>query len=327
MDPITIKSSKSNHKEKYDSLFHTFLRLCEEVVFILEDELIKSKIKINSITFRVKTFESFYDKILRKEITINHFDKISDLSGVRVVCLYRSDLKKIGKIIKKSFQVLSIDTSRIVNETKFGYMADHYIIKIPPKSTGKRYDDLKLSQCEIQVRTILMDAWAMVSHHLDYKKETDIPSNLKKDFNAVSGLLYAADTHFELFKQGIKEVNKKLLESITSDKFDLTQEINLDSIRAYLSWKLPDREKYSISSYSDLVTDLRKVGYSSMEDLNEAIDKTNEIGQALEKEEIGKKFYSDTGYARICAMLYDEKFYGIMKNRYLDKKSRFLQVN
>jgi len=44
-----------------------------------------------------------------------------------------------------------------------------------------------------------MDAWATVSHYLDYKTDADVPLGLRKDFQALSGLFYLADTHFEMF--------------------------------------------------------------------------------------------------------------------------------
>ena len=53
---------------------------------------------------------------------------------------------------------------------------------------------------EIQVRTIAQDAWDSVSHYLDYKNNS-IRDELKRDFYALSGLFYVADTHFSFIKQ------------------------------------------------------------------------------------------------------------------------------
>jgi putative GTP pyrophosphokinase len=64
--------------------------------------------------------------------------------------------------------------------------------------SGPRYDPLKHLRFEVQVRTIVMDAGAAVSHHLDYKGGTSVPSELRKDFYALSGLFYVADQHFEV---------------------------------------------------------------------------------------------------------------------------------
>ena len=243
---MDMKSKHGNEiKDQYESLHEKHERLCREVIFILKDELKIANIKNQGFAYRVKTFDSLYKKIIRKNVSPN---LVQDIAGVRVICLYRSDLDKIGEIIGASFDILSKDTFRTRSETQFGYMSDHYIIKLSETCKGKRYDELKGLKCEIQVRTILMDAWASVSHHLDYKKEIDIPSNLRKDFNAVSGLLYAADTHFEIFRNGIEKSKEQLSINFQTNKIDLSQEINLDSLSEYLKWKFPDRERYSISN-------------------------------------------------------------------------------
>ncbi len=53
---------------------------------------------------------------------------------------------------------------------------------------GPRYDTIVGMPFEIQVRTILMDAWANVSHYLAYKSDIDVPINLQRDFYALGGL-------------------------------------------------------------------------------------------------------------------------------------------
>jgi ppGpp synthetase/RelA/SpoT-type nucleotidyltranferase len=318
--------NKRTLQKQYQRLCPLYERLCEEVIFIIEDEIKKSLIKTHGISHRVKTFDSFYNKIVRKEISAGFFTQICDIAGVRITCLYRSDLEAIGELISRNFDIISSDTSRTLSENSFGYMADHYVVKLSKEFRGTRYDEVKSLQCEIQVRTILMDAWASVSHHLDYKRETDIPSSLKKDFNAVSGLLYAADTHFELFKEGIEKSKATLSESVRSDKFDLNQEINMDSLRAYLNWKLPHREKYFISTYSDLVADLKSFGYERIIQLDRALQMSGTVAESLEEEEMHQKFYSDTGFVRICLMLYDKHFYEVMKQAHQRKNKELFEL-
>jgi ppGpp synthetase/RelA/SpoT-type nucleotidyltranferase len=313
-------------EERYENLSPLYKRLCEEIIFVLKDEIRRSKIKIHGISYRLKTFDSLYKKIIRKQVVAEAITRIHDIAGVRVVCLYRSDLETIGELIERNFETTSRDTSRTRSEAQFGYMADHYIVKLGNEYRGKRYDDISDIECEIQVRTVLMDAWASVSHHLDYKKETDIPSTLRKDFNAVSGLLYAADTHFELFREGTEKSKEQLLESIRSDKLDKNQEINLDSVVAYLKWRFPDRERYSISTYSDLVTDLNKLHYATIGELDRAIHLTEKEANQLEKDEMHRKFYSDTGFVRICLLLYDDRYYETMRKTHFQKNKTLFEL-
>lgn len=318
--------NKKRLKEKYEELRALYTRLIDEVCFILRDEITKRKIKIHGdIIGRIKTYDSLYGKILRKEIS-NYPIEILDIAGVRIVCLYRSDLERIGKLISENFDVLSSDTSRNRTETQFGYMSDHYIVRLKQELKGKRYDEIKSLKCEIQVRTILMDAWASVSHHLAYKKEIDIPSESRRDFNAVSGLLYAADTHFELFKDAVKESRKELAKNMKSDKINLEQEINLDSLQAYLEWRMPDRERTSAEFYSVLVSELGSFGYRRILEVDGMIQKSIEAAEALEIEEMDKKFYTDTGLLKICLLLFDKSYRNAVKKRFPDRNERLFAL-
>jgi len=328
MNSAITSRNKKRLKEKYEKSRALYTRLVEEVCFILRDEIRKRKIKIHGdVIGRIKTYDSLYDKILRKEIS-NYPIEILDIAGVRIVCLYRSDLERIGKLISENFDVLSSDTSRnrTEAETQFGYMSDHYVVRLKPEAKGKRYDEIKSLKCEIQVRTILMDAWASVSHHLAYKKEIDIPSESRRDFNAVSGLLYAADTHFELFRDAVEKSRKELAENMRSDKIDIEQEINLDSLQAYLKWRMPDRERTSAEFYSALVSELRNFGYRRILGVDKMIQKSIEAAEALEGEEMGKKFYTDTGLLKICLLLFDKSYRNAVKERFLDRNERLFAL-
>lgn len=154
-------------------------------------------------------------------------------------------------------------------------MSDHYIVKIPDRCSGSRYNEIKGLKCEIQVRTVSMHAWATVSHQLDYKQDVDIPSNFKKDFYALSGIFYVADSLFEQFKITREKSNAKLQAKLEENKFDLDAEFNLDTMFAYLSWKFPDRVQDRVS-ISEFLNDLGIAKVSSFRELNSIIDENIE---------------------------------------------------
>jgi hypothetical protein len=110
-----------------------------------------------------------------------------------------------------------------------------------------------------------MHAWATVSHHLDYKRKTDVPSEFRKGFNAISGTLYLADTHFELLRGKIEKSKSKLERSAELGKLDLDQEINLDSLGVYLIWKFPHSQAGNIQR---LLTDIRIANLKTLKDLD-----------------------------------------------------------
>lgn len=314
---------KGKLKEKYDGLKNCYEDLCDEVLYTLKKAIQGSNVKIHSITPRetkIKTFESFFDKVIRKGIMQNQFDLIEDISGVRIICLYRADLRNIEKIISDNFEVIQSDTSRTRKEAPFGYSSDHYIVKFGKSCSGPRYDNIKELKCEIQVRTILMDAWATVSHHLDYKQEIDIPRDLRTDFNALAGLFYVADSHFEIFKKGVEEARERLTETVQLGEFDLSQEINLDSLLTYMKWKFPERGITTIDS--DMVKELKDFGYIRLADLDDKVNKVMDILKEIEtkefKQEEWKPVWLSSGLIRTILDLTDDSY--VLRHVDLQKK-------
>lgn len=183
---IEAISQEFHNKER------TFAHLETEAKYVVSKALEATDIKLHSITSRTKELPSFLDKIQRLDAR-NPFDEIRDIVGLRVICLFLSDIDRIAQIIRDSFSVLSEDNKIEGSEvSSFGYMSVHFIAIMKEEYVGPRYDPVAKLPFEIQIRTIAMDAWANVSHYLEYKSETDVPSELKRDFYALSGLFYVA---------------------------------------------------------------------------------------------------------------------------------------
>ena len=114
-----------------------------------------------------------------------------------------------------------------------------------------------------------MHSWATISHHLEYKQEIAIPSHLKNEFNALSGVFYIADSLFDQFKNARETSIAELLTSVENDTFDLLQEINLDTLKAFIKWKLPERKEADDMEISSLVSILKgeKKGFQDISDI------------------------------------------------------------
>src|SRR5262245_6665261 len=229
-------------EERFRSLEPSLRRLEEEARFILNESVRRSGIKMHSVLSRVKSLESFLEKITRKNISSDPFDAIDDLVGLRLVCLFRSDIGRLGKIVHDRFDVLAED-NKLDGTTVdvFGYQSVHFVSRIKRSHVGPRYQGLHDLRVEIQLRTVAMDTWATLSHYLDYKTEPDVPRELRKDFFALSGLFYVADTHFELFYESRQRAGASAREEATSTPTS-EQELNLDSLSAYLAKRYPNRK-------------------------------------------------------------------------------------
>jgi len=187
-------------RQTYDEGFKTYKVLAESVNVALNKEINRHRIKIHSITHRIKTFDSFSGKIIRNRV-VNPFEEIHDIVGIRVVCLFMPDISEIGNIVRGLFEVFEEDDKIHDGEIDvFGYMSLHLKAILKKESEGFETACFGLP-FEVQVRTIAQDAWATISHYLDYKQSVLQSNHLRRDFHALSGLFYVADTHFSLLNQ------------------------------------------------------------------------------------------------------------------------------
>lgn len=257
---------------EYLKLSPLLKRLEDEALFIVNEALGKSNVRIHSVSSRIKTFKSFAEKAERNQLTEPYL-QIRDVVGIRIVCLFISDIERIGKLISEAFDVLEEDNKIDGGEvSSFGYMSFHFIVKMKSTYAGPRYDDIAQRPFEIQVRTIAMDAWAAASHYLDYKTEVDVPSDLRRDFFALSGLFYVADRHFEMFFNARRSAIAEITSTLKQPSPIWDQELNLDSLRAYLKLTFPDRTQPDGPDTSSLVDDLRQRGISSIKEVKQMVD-------------------------------------------------------
>ena len=285
-------------------------KLCAEVAYILTRHLKNAQIEFSTITHRAKNLESFLEKIRRKNYQ-NPISEMTDFAGVRVVCLYLDDLSKVEKIIAEHFEIIEkIDKLTDKRTDDFGYGAIHFVVKLGETSSGARYDDLKNLVCEIQTRTVLQDAWAIIDHHLVYKNESNIPSFLRKKLNLLAGNFASADEEFKLIRSEREAYLVDIEESkITSEQF-LENELNLDSFVRYAQWKFPDLP--SGTRVIDAPFFFNPLIENKLKNLAELDSVVNQGLQIYEKylAENGRDFFNSNAITSVVASLFfvNEKF-------------------
>jgi putative GTP pyrophosphokinase len=139
---------------------------------------------------------------------------------------------------------------------------------------GPRNDDIRAIGFEIQVRTIVMDAWANISHYLAYKGESSIPEELRRDFFALSGLFYVADTHFEMLSGRSRDIEERAESELAGGSEDL--EVTLESLSAFLASRFPDRKRAGRDAISELADELRQFGVDRIAQLDPLIASASE---------------------------------------------------
>ncbi|MDN3612832.1 GTP pyrophosphokinase family protein [Vibrio gallaecicus] len=234
--------NKDQVAKQFRSLKGQYIRLGNNIVDALKAFLDEKNIPYVDVYSRVKSFDSFYEKIDRKKYA-DPFENIEDICGVRVICYYFSDIEKINSIIKEEFSILeSEDKSELLGLKEFAYRSQHFIIKLNENWLSapnyRRLDGLK---AEVQVRTILMHAWAEIEHKLNYKSDAQVPELFQRKLFRLSAKLEEADEQFIELKDGIDGFRLKLKDELeTNNSFDLTQSVNLDSYITFIRYCMPN---------------------------------------------------------------------------------------
>ncbi|MDR0910919.1 MAG: tetratricopeptide repeat protein [Spirochaetaceae bacterium] len=188
---------------------------------------------------RVKAFPSFYKKylkLLKLDNTTVPF--ITDLIGIRIICPFLEDLHITEHELKKHFEVTETDFKSSGSYKEFGYQSTHLLVRIP-QEIRDTHSDLGLDFAEIQITTILQNAWAEVEHELVYKAEfTPFDPPMRRKLAAVNATLTLADTIFQEIRAYQRELHGQLdkrretffkqIEEETDSKIDVNNNSLLD---------------------------------------------------------------------------------------------------
>ena len=112
---------------------------------------------------RIKSRKACVTSARRKGIpenTDSALNIIRDAIGIRIVCAFIDDVYEIRDYISTFEDCEIVEEKDYIKHAKSnGYRSYHMILKVK----GMFY-------VEIQLRTISMDTWAALEHHLKYKK-------------------------------------------------------------------------------------------------------------------------------------------------------------
>jgi putative GTP pyrophosphokinase len=163
-----------------------------------------------TLKIRLKEFGSYYKKYLRLLKSGIAKPHITDLMGIRVICPFIEDITKAETLIKEHFDVIETEQKGHYTFKEFGYESIHVLIKIPADIIRKR-GHAGCDVIEIQIRTILQDAWAEVEHELVYKAEFNpFDTPMKRKLAAVNASLSLADIIFQEIRGYQKQLNNQL---------------------------------------------------------------------------------------------------------------------
>ncbi|WP_460050808.1 tetratricopeptide repeat protein [Spirochaeta dissipatitropha] len=154
-----------------------------------------------TIKYRVKTFHSYFEKLQRRARQCGLEEgnvEINDVLGMRIICPFIEDLHEVEKILQNNYEVLEVERKGSeYSFQEFGYESTHYLLWVP-QQMAEEYDLEPDMLFEVQLRTILQDAWAEVEHELIYKADfTPFDLPLKRKLAALNANLSLADIIFQ----------------------------------------------------------------------------------------------------------------------------------
>jgi len=281
--------------------------LCESIELILQE----SKLAYLKVYFRVKDIDSFIEKIERKNYD-NPFEQTEDICGIRIICYYQKDVEIINEILKKELDVKeSQDKEELLEIDQFGYRSIHIIASIPASwNSTPNFRNLKNLKAEIQIRTVLMHAWAEIEHKLSYKKKSHIPDEIKRKLYRLSAKLEEADEQFQEIKEQSSKLQSEIIQKAKVNKFDFSKiiKLDLDTLQAYLDFKFPDRVSKNENTRG-LLDDLEMYKLT-LQDIENGFEKLspflNEIEETSFKNKSGK--WAQVGVVRYILDLTDENY-------------------
>ncbi len=332
---MTNDDRKEQAVREFESRRHVYEKLKGVVVDRLENALREKGLgkKIHGpVSARVKETESFRKKIADKPYA-DPINDTRDLLGVRIVCLYPSVLDEIHGVIEETFNVTQYEDKGKVDEPDvWRYSSIHYDCELPGDVSGRQDDDITDLVFEIQVRTILQDAWATVEHQLGYKPERPIPDELKREFSALAGLFHVADERFQFIANEIRkleraqDVAKQLAPLYRSalegtlgmgveiEELEMRSDavINRGSLKVLLRSMYPENAHMRNPNYTKLVRELASADISRLGELGNLLLEGD--GAAREQERKHGPL-SDVDFARAAISAASPKFQSRRRRR------------
>lgn len=258
---------------------------CKQISLIPGVETIKGRVK--EYNECISKFNRKYLPQLKPEDDNTKIrDCLTDLIGIRAVCFYAEDVNKIRRRLKSYFTEIEItDKSGLLEKTddKFGYKSLHLQLKLKPGLSGVHdAHKFKNVNIELQVRTLIQDAWSNLDHKIKYKKS--IPHSLKRRINRLSALFEIADDEFSNIKNEIFQAEKKIKKRLKKDD-GIEKNESLDVFRfLFIALKYFPHYNFIEFKSDGFVQEILQIKKDFTEgDLNEAIQNHLAVANSIER--------------------------------------------
>ena len=215
-------------------------QIADEACRLLQNALSEQGIYITAMEHRVKTEKSLAGKLELKGAKYKDINDITDLVGLRVITFYSDEVDKVAALAKRIFDIdwqESVDKRKLHQLDAFGYNSLHYICRL--KTGGPRF--------ELQMRTALQHVWSTIEHDTGYKGDVKIPSEYKRQFSRLAGMMELMDDEFSRLRTVLTDYRRQMLALVKSGKLDDVP-LSQETFRSYLELQPFDRLNHRIAA-------------------------------------------------------------------------------
>ncbi|HNY29279.1 MAG TPA: hypothetical protein PKO15_00185 [Fibrobacteria bacterium] len=187
----------------YSQLLPSCQTVVQEMGSLLQ-RVAEANVPAVQVKGRVKRFPSLLEKAHRKSHLEGSTDplavlrRLTDLMALRAVCPFLEDVDLVVEAARSIFEVHEIEQKGEGRSfAEFGYSSTHLLVSVPFELQCE-LPFLADFRVEIQVRTILQDAWAEVEHELIYKVGAHpLNQQIRRKLAALNANLVLSDTIFQ----------------------------------------------------------------------------------------------------------------------------------
>jgi len=214
---LDFELEKRNFNKFYDHSRPLIVEAKDAYIRAINNLILQANIgEVTKVEGRVKDKDECIKKFHRKyqgkleadERPYEIKDYISDLIGIRVVCLYEDQIVMVSETLKQLFKIIEV-TDKISEvestEASFGYKGLHMDLMLNDEIRSlPKYQKYAGLSFEVQIRSLIQDAWSVLDHKIKYKKS--IPNDLKRRINLLSALFELADREFKEIRNATQEL-------------------------------------------------------------------------------------------------------------------------
>lgn len=213
----TIREKKSRTTERVYAILKT---ICDDNKEIFKKDPEK---RVKSLDGIIENFKSSKEKDWNKTEKV-----VRDIAGTRVTCCTMDEIIRAQSLIRNHPDILGCKVLKNYTEPPDdeGYRGHHLEVKVKVSFKNHTIEDF----CEVQIRTLASDLWAILSHRDFYKTGVKIPDSVRTDMKTLSKQLEIVDSFALSLKNRIRDEVDKEAEAKSKDKSDMKDMLTHDNI-------------------------------------------------------------------------------------------------